>query len=133
MEKILREVLAEDRNLLLHPQELIAVLEKKVPSNLLREFSAIKFALKFNVGNFFVADRENFIGRYHAIKILIESGMSEQKINFVLKIFSRALMTDDESKEIFRLKDRIAELESKIELPARKFFWDCDKLFIFKN
>ena len=150
MEKILCELLAEDRSLLFRNDEFIALLEKKIPPNLRREFSVIKIALKLNVGSFFVVDKDDHIGKYRAIKILLEGGMSEEKINFVLKIFERALSVNEDSskdlaEEVFRLKNRIAELETQIktapsirddevaEEKPGKFIWDSDELFTFKN
>ena len=142
MEKILNEVLAEDISLLSRGQELSVALEKKVPPKLQREFSAIKFALKFNVGNFFVLDKEDFIGKYRIIKTLVEGGMNESKINFVLKTFSRALLslngldlqletatinTDD---KIFAAEKEKADED--LNIAVGKFIWDSTEPFVKK-
>ena len=156
MEKILSEVLAEDRNLLFRSNEFIFALERRIPPNLQRQFAPIKAALKLNVGKFFATDKDDYIARYNVIKNLVEGGMNEGKINFVLKTFERALSISDDSTEdlaeIPRLKNRIAELESQIKAAISnpvgetskksvdiqnqsngKFIWDSDKLFVTKN
>lgn len=137
MEKILNEVLAEDISLLSRGQELSVALEKKVPPKLQREFSAIKFALKFNVGNFFVLDKEDFIGRYRVIKTLVEGGMNESKINFVLKTFSRALSSLQLETATMNTDDKISadEKEKSDEdsnIAVGKFIWDSTEPFVKK-
>ena len=137
MEKILNEVLAEDISLLSRGQELSVALEKKVPPKLQREFSAIKFALKFNVGNFFVLDKEDFIGRYRVIKTLVEGGMNESKINFVLKTFSRALSSLQLKTATINTDDKISadEKEKSDEdsnIAVGKFIWDSTEPFVKK-
>lgn len=137
MEKILNEVLAEDISLLSRGQELSVALEKKVPPKLQREFSAIKFALKFNVGNFFVLDKEDFIGRYRVIKTLVEGGMNESKINFVLKTFSRALSSLQLETATINTDDKISadEKEKSDEdsnIAVGKFIWDSTEPFVKK-
>lgn len=154
MEKILREILDEDRTLLFRGNELIVALERKLSPNSRRQFTSIKAALKLDVGRFFATEKDDFIGRYKAIKNLVEGGISEEKINFVLKTFENALSDDStDVAEIPRLKNRIAELEVQIKsAPAnpvdeifkeksvettndvgRKFIWDSDKPFVLKN
>ena len=140
MEKILNEVLAEDISLLSRGQELSVALEKKVPPKLQREFSAIKFALKFNVGNFFVLDKEDFIGKYRIIKTLVEGGMNESKINFVLKTFSRALLslngldlqletaTINKDDKIFAAEKEKADED--LNIAVGKFIWDSTEPFV---
>ena len=137
MEKILNEVLAEDLSLLSRGQELSVALEKKVPPKLQREFSAIKFALKFNVGNFFVLDKEDFIGKYRVIKTLVEGGMNESKINFVLKTFSRALSSLQLETAAINTADKISadEKEKSDEdsnIAVGKFIWDSTEPFVKK-
>ena len=149
MEKILREILTDDRALIFRNNELLVALEKKVPPNLRREFSAIKIALKLNVGRFFAVTEDDYVGKYRVILSLIEGGLNEDKINSVLKTFARALSTDAEnvanSAEIARLQNRIAELEEQLQAKSsaceeeivkdspRKFIWDSDELFVAKS
>ena len=114
MEKILSEVLAEDRNLLFRSNEFIFALERRIPPNLQRQFAPIKAALKLNVGKFFATDKDDYIARYNVIKNLVEGGMNEGKINFVLKTFEQVLITDKESKEINRLQKFSNELEMEV-------------------
>ena len=114
MEKILREVLAEDRNLLFRSNEFIFALERRIPPNLQRQFAPIKAALKLNVGKFFATDKDDYRARYNVIKNLVEGGMNEGKINFVLKTFEQVLITDKESKEINRLQKFSNELEMEV-------------------
>ena len=144
MEKILREILTDDRALIFRGNELLVALEGKVPPNLRREFSAIKIALELNVGRFFATAQDDYVGKYRVILSLIEGGLNEDKINFVLRTFSHALSADAEDvanlAEIARLQNRIAELEGQLKAqsspvnePPRKFIWDSDKLFVAKR
>ena len=59
LEKILREALAEDKSLLSRRDELLAALEKKVPSTLRRDFTSIKKAISLNVGEKFLVGEQD--------------------------------------------------------------------------
>ena len=92
MEKILREILSEDKSLLCRRDELIAVLEKKVPGNLSRDFAPIKKALTLNIGEkFFVGKTNKTAVKKEVEEILKSSGMRADRIDFVIETFAEAL------------------------------------------
>ena len=95
MEEILREILNSDKNLLSRRDELIAILDDKVPGRLMREYTPIKRALMLNIGEIFAvgnSDHEAAINK--AIEILKQSGLQENKINDVIEIFVKVLGWD---------------------------------------
>ena len=91
MEEILREIFAQDRNILLRREELIAVLDKKVPSHLRRDYAAIRKALELNVGALFILVENIDTAKKKATIALKKSGMQEARIDFVVNTFSNAL------------------------------------------
>lgn len=107
MEKILREILAEDKSILSRRDDLIALLDKKVPGNLSRDCAPIKKAVNLNIGEiFFVNDRE--VAAEKATEILKSSGMQEGRIKFVVETFSNALeFAEREEKRIQEEKERL--------------------------
>ena len=89
MEKILSEILADDKEILNRREDLIAKLDEKVPSNLTRDSLVIKNALRLNIGEFF------YCGEVDKVReILKSSGMNETRINFVVDTFTKALGLD---------------------------------------
>lgn len=95
MEKILREVLAEDKSLLCRRDELTAALEKKVPANLMRDFTAIKKALSLNVGEkFFVGAEDKEALKAEVAEMLKDGGLQAARIDFVINTFVKALDWD---------------------------------------
>lgn len=89
MEKILSEILADDKEILNRREDLIAKLDEKVPSNLTRDSLVIKNALRLNIGEFF------YCGEVDKVReILKSSGMNEARINFVVDTFTKALGLD---------------------------------------
>lgn len=92
MENILREILSKDKSILCRRDELIAELEKKVPSNMTRELNPIKKAISLNIGeNFFVGESDKSATTDNVIKILKNAGMQAARINFVVETFTEAL------------------------------------------
>ena len=91
MEEILREVFAQDRNILLRREELIAVLDKKVPNNLRRDYAAIRQALELNIGALFILVENIDAAQKKAAVALKKSGMQSARIDFVLHTFSNVL------------------------------------------
>ena len=113
MEKILHEVLAEDKSLLCRRDELIAVLEKKVPGNLSRDLAPIKKALTLNIGEkFFVGEADRETSKKEIEEILKSSGMRADRINFVIETFAKALDWDKSSV--------LVQEEPKVEEPKVK-------------
>lgn len=106
MEKILSEILAEDKEILNRREDLISKLDEKVPSNLQRDCLVIKNALRLNVGEFFYSGEVDKVR-----EILKSSGMNETRINFIVDTFTKALGLD---------KVPVAK-EIKIETPPSKF------------
>lgn len=87
MEKILREVLRDDKSLLGRREDLIAALEKKVPANMRRDFELIKYAIELNVGEIFLVGNDETSERNEVEKILESSGISKARVDFVVKTF----------------------------------------------
>ena len=87
MEKILHEILAEDRSILIRRDELLTALEKKVPANMRRDFELIKYAIELNVGEIFLVGNDETSERNEVEKILESSGISKARVDFVVKTF----------------------------------------------
>ena len=97
MEKILREVLAEDKNILARRDDLISTLNEKVPPELKRKYASIKKALELNVGEVFaVGEEDHEAAKARATQILKDSRMQEARVNFVVETFVKALGWDTE-------------------------------------
>ena len=95
MENILREILSQDKTILSRRDDLIAILDAKVPSSLTRDYAAIKKAIKLNVGeNFLVGESDKDNAKREIAEILKASGMQEARINFVIDTFTKALDWD---------------------------------------
>lgn len=125
MDEILMALIAEDKNILARRDELIAALDAKVPANLRRDYAAIRTALTLNVGEIFLVGSSNRdSARYKALKVLSSSGLSEQRIDFVIKTFSRILgwdkYSEDTEEELRKLIGRVKKLEGEVSaLTAR--------------
>ena len=92
LDKILHEVLANDKSLLSRRDELIAALEEKVPGNLRRDFAPIKKAISLNVGEkFLVGEQDKDKTKEEVAEILKSSGMQAARIDFVVETFAKAL------------------------------------------
>ena len=95
MENILREILSQDKTILSRRDDLIAILDAKVPSSLTRDYAAIKKAIKLNVGeNFLIGESDKDNAKREIAEILKASGMQEARINFVIDTFTKALDWD---------------------------------------
>lgn len=95
MDKILHEVLAEDKSLLGRRDELITALERKVPGNLKRDFTPIKKAISLNVGEkFLTGNSDKEATKEEVREILKASGMQAARIEFVIETFTKALDWD---------------------------------------
>ena len=116
MDEILMALIKDDKNILLRRDELIGKLDEKVPANLRRDYAAIRTALELNVGEIFAAgnyDRDS--ARFKALKVLSSSGLSEQRIDFVIKTFSRVLGQNENSDApTDSLIERVENLESTV-------------------
>ena len=98
MEKILREVLQNDKSLLGRREDLIAALEKKVPANMRRDFELIKYAIELNVGEIFlVGGNDETSARNEVEKILEPSGISKARVDFIVKTFINATNFEENS------------------------------------
>ena len=77
MEKILREVLRDDKSLLGRREDLIAALEKKVPANMRRDFELIKYAIELNVGEIFLVGNDEtsltYDGQYCFVSLSVST------------------------------------------------------------
>ncbi|MBO4400674.1 MAG: hypothetical protein J5809_02385 [Selenomonadaceae bacterium] len=101
MEKILREVLAEDKNILARRDDLISALNEKVPPELKRKYASIKKALELNVGEVFaVGEEDHEAAKVKAAQILKDSGMQEARVNLVVETFVKALDWDKAPVEV---------------------------------
>ena len=95
---ILQEVLSADRTLLARREELLDVLDKKVPPALVDDYNVIISALEeANVGDIFA--RGDLEGNYEsakeeAVRRLKEIGTPDTSIDFILQTFERALEWD---------------------------------------
>lgn len=97
MEELLRKILSEDRTLLNRKDDLIAILDEKVPGRLAREYNSIKRALNLNIGEIFAtgnSDREAAIAK--ATEKLIQSGLQEARVKNVVDTFVKVLDWDKE-------------------------------------
>ena len=98
MEKILREVLQNDKSLLGRREDLIAALEKKVPANMRRDFELIKYAIELNVGEIFlVGGNDETSARNEVEKFLEPSGISKARVDFIVKTFINATNFEENS------------------------------------
>ncbi len=113
MEEILREIFAQDRNILLRRDELIAVLEKKVPDGLRRDYAAIKKALELNIGEILIFSEDVDAAKVKAADALKNSGMQEARVNFVIETITNAL---DWNRKNITMAD-LALIFGKKELP----------------
>ncbi len=98
MEKILREVIQNDKSLLGRREDLIAALEKKVPANMRRDFELIKRAIELNVGEIFLVhsnDEDAF--RNEVEKILEPSGIGKTRVDFIIQTFINATNFEETS------------------------------------
>ena len=91
MEKILLELLKEDRSLLLRNKELLDELEKRISPGARRKFSSLKMALENNVGVIFAKESDISVAKEEAKKLLAEIGMDSAKADSVIKIFENVL------------------------------------------
>ena len=116
MEEILMALIKDDKNILLRRDELIGKLDEKVPANLRRDYSAIRKALELNVGEIFaVGNSDRDSARYKALKVLASSGLNEQRIDFVIKTFSRVLgWNENSTAQTNSLIERVENLESTL-------------------
>lgn len=127
MEKILSEILADDKEILNRREDLISKLDEKVPSNLTRDCLVIKNALRLNIGEFF------YCGEVDKVReILKSSGMNEARINFVVDTFTKALGLDKVpvAKEI---KIETPPIKSKVEPPPPKLKDESARLSLDKK
>lgn len=101
MEKILREVLAENKNILARRDDLISALNEKVPPELKRKYASIRKALELNVGEIFaIGEEDHETAKAKATQILKDSGMQEARVNLVIETFVKALDWDKPPVEI---------------------------------
>ena len=116
MDEILMALIKDDKNILLRRDELIGKLDEKVPANLRRDYSAIRKALELNVGEIFaVGNSDRDSARYKALKVLASSGLNEQRIDFVIKTFSRVLgWNENSTAQTNSLIERVENLESTL-------------------
>lgn len=116
MEKILREVLLEDKSLLCRRDELITALQNKVPANKSRDFASIKRALALNVGEkFFVGKSDKEATKTEIAKILKEGGLQEARVNFVIETFVKAL---DWDKPITPTLEKKSDTAKSVAFPS---------------
>lgn len=99
MEKILLELLQEDRTLLLRNKDLIEELEKRIAPSARRKFSSLKMALENNIGAIFENEPDVSAAALEAKKILSEIGMDDDKADSVIKIFENVLGELDTNSE----------------------------------
>lgn len=134
MENILREILSKDETILSRRDELIAALDEKVPSNLIRDCTSIKRAINLNVGELFLIGKSDKAATKEKVaEILKSSGMQEARINFVIETFTKALDWDklqppapkenDEEKKVSLKK---TETESQPSTPESNFVSDAE-------
>ena len=94
MENILREVLANDKSLLIQRDKLIAILDEKVPGSLMMEYSGLKTALQLNIGETFASNLDLEEKKAEAAKRMSEAGMQEEFIEDIINTFVKALDLD---------------------------------------
>lgn len=113
MDEILMALIAKDKNILFRRNELINKLDKIVPTNLRRDYAAIRTALILNVGLIFAAGKHNLEkAKEDSFQILSSSNLNEQQIDFVIKTFSRVLSTNKTSNaQTESLIERVGNLE----------------------
>ncbi len=100
MEELLKKILAQDKTLLTRRDELIAILDEKVPGRLAREYNPIKKALTLNVGEIFATGNDNrAAATAKATEILLQSGLQEVRVKNVIDTFIKVLDWDKEPAE----------------------------------
>ncbi len=105
MDELLKEILSQDKTLLTRREDLLKILDEKVPGNLRRTYAAVRKALTLNVGEILsVKDLSRAEKQEKIWQVLKESGMQEARITEVINIFESALNWN----------------ESPVEIPAKK-------------
>lgn len=97
MDELLKKILEQDKTLLNRKDELISILDEKVPSRLARDYNSVKRALNLNIGEIFATgngNREAAIAK--ATEILTQSGLQEARVKNVIDTFVKALSWDKE-------------------------------------
>ena len=97
VQQILKDILADNVNLLNSRDELINLLKQKTPSSLARELSVVQKALQCNIGEYFLkahlsqdpSDKIYVISEVN--KILAQENIQESSINKVVDTFVQAL------------------------------------------
>ena len=111
MEELLKEILSRDKSILARRDDLIKILDEKIPNNQRRTYAAFRKALTLNVGEIFLLnDLTSAEKQDRARQILKESGMQDTRINDVINIFVNALNLNA-PQEVF-----IEETPAKVNL-----------------
>ena len=99
MEKILLELLREDRSLLLRNKELIDEIEKRITPAQRRKFASLKMALENNVGEIFYNETDKIDAESKAKDLLTEVGMDSSRIDSVINLFENVItVLEEEAK-----------------------------------
>lgn len=128
VQEILKQILAEDINLLNSRDTLYNQLEEKVPSRYKRELSAVQKALQNNIGELFLkAKLENtesskVEAKSKTIDILRQNNIQERTIQKVVAIFAYALewyelieeVEDEEIEAINTINSKQLNLEDVV-------------------
>ena len=125
MEKILSDVLSKDKSILTQRDKLIEILDEKVPSSLMLEYSALKTALQLNIGETFASPNMNLEEKKpEAVKRMTEAGMQKEFIDDVINTFIKALNLDrpkiNITKESFVDEEKISEDIPKPKINTKK-------------
>ena len=100
MDEFLKEILSQDETLITRREDLLKVLDEKVPNNLRRSYAAIRKALTLNVGEIFAVGGDSLSEKKSKVRqILKDSGMQDSRIDGVIETFVNALDLQEEPPE----------------------------------
>ena len=104
VQQILKDILADNINLLNSRDELSTLLNQKTPGYLVRELAVVQKALQYNVGEYFLqahlanTQTSRFIALGKVTEILQQANLQEQSIQKVIHTFLYALSWINEQK-----------------------------------
>lgn len=132
MEEILRQLLNRNRSLITRRDELINILDEKIPNNLRRDYAALRKALTLNVGEILAVGNDPLAQKKEkAIQILKDSGMQDSRIDDVINILVNVLELEETPniEELPKVEEtpeeivggRFIPMSSEPELPRKKY------------
>ena len=126
MEEILKELLHQNKSLITRRDELIKILDEKIPNNLRRNYAALRKALTLNVGEILAVGDDTVDQKKDKVRqILKESGMQDSRIDEVINILVNVLELEEEKPEVEIVEEipdgKFIPMSSEPEIPRRRF------------